>query len=69
MAFHLHWFRESRKVSKDRCAALVIGSEKGTQEQIENRQMLEQIATVIDVTDTERACKRLSEVASLNGHS
>lgn len=67
-AFHLHWFRESRSFPKERCAALVVGSGQLTRDQLDNRQMLEQIATVIDVTDMHRARAKLSEIASLNGH-
>ena len=67
-AFHLHWFRDSRHYPRERCAAFVVGSRQPTREQVENRQMLDQIATVIDVTDTDAARTKLGEIASLNGH-
>jgi hypothetical protein len=67
-AFQLYWFKESRQFEKERCAALVMGSPRPTKEQKENRQMLEEIATVVDVADEDNARVRLAEIASHNGH-
>jgi hypothetical protein len=67
-AFQLYWFRESRNFEKERCAALVVGSTQPTKEQKDNRQMLEGIATVVDVTDEDSARMKLAEIASHNGH-
>ena len=66
-AFELYWFKESRTFEKERCAALVVESDQPTKEQKDNRQMLEAIATVVNVADEDSAGMKLAEIASHNG--
>jgi hypothetical protein len=68
-AFHLHWFRQSREYPKERCAGFILPP-RGTltNEQARNRDILEQLVTVIDVADEDRASVMLSQIASRNGH-
>jgi hypothetical protein len=66
-AFHLGSFQQSREYPKSRIAAFVVVPENPTTQQKDNREMLENIATVIDVTNPTYARDIFDKTISLNG--
>ena len=65
--FELEWLLKSRNYDRSHCGVLVLSQTGDKKQTSENKNMLENIATVVSVDDPIRARDTLSTIASRNG--